>query len=108
MGQLVAEFGITLTLFTPLNETHTIAFLPKITYTNFVKMGSTKQKIENVNTDHQIIAQNGTMGRNLLSVSVGVGIEDKEAQSRVKIAYKGHVQKYHKSHEILLNYGVQF
>lgn len=61
MEHLGAEFGVALTLFTPLSETHAIAFLPKIAYTNFVKMRSMKQKIENVNTGHQIIAQNGTI-----------------------------------------------
>ncbi|MCX7344047.1 MAG: hypothetical protein NT128_07935, partial [Proteobacteria bacterium] len=84
------------------------AFLPQITYTNFVRMGSMKQKIENVSTGHQTIAQSGTMGRHLLSATAGLGIEDKEAHTRIKIAYTGHFQKYHKSQEVLLNYGVQF
>ncbi len=71
-------------------------------------MGSMKQKIENVSTGHQTIAQSGTMGRHLLSATVGLGIEDKEAHTRIKVAYTGHFQKYHKSQEVLLNFGVQF
>ncbi len=108
MAQTGLEFGISATLFQPISDTKTIAFLPQITYTNFVRMGSMKQKIENVSTGHQTIAQSGTMGRHLLSATAGLGIEDKEAHTRIKIAYTGHFQKYHKSQEVLLNYGVQF
>lgn len=63
MEHLGAEFGVALTLFTPLSETHAhaIAFLPKIAYTNFVKMRSMKKKIENVNTSHQTIAKRNNL-----------------------------------------------
>jgi uncharacterized protein with beta-barrel porin domain len=108
MDQTGVEFGISATLFHPINETKTVALLPQITYTNFVKMGSMKQKIENMSTGHQTIAQSGTMGRHLLTATIGLGIEDKEAQIRVKVAYTGHFQKYHNSQEVLLNFGVQF
>ncbi len=99
---LKANFGF------KVDEKQTFLVIPKVSYTNFIKMGRLRQLITNINTNHQSTTITGTQGKHLLSSSLGVGLTDNEAQTSTRLTYTGNLQRYNRSHEVILDWSLKF
>ncbi len=108
MDQIGLQFGIKSSFGKKISDTKTFLMMPKISYTNFVKMGVTEQKAVNEINGATRIGKSGTPGRHLISASLAIGVIDYEANTTTKVAYTGNIQKQKKSHEVLLDWGMKF
>jgi hypothetical protein len=94
--QLGIIFGAKANLSYKINETKSFVFLPKISWTHYLKMLRLYQWSENISSGVRSRAGSGTPGRDLLSASLGFGINDSESQTSWKVAYTGNVQEKRK------------
>ena len=46
------------------------------------------------------MVKSGTAGKNLLSIGMGAGVTDSDANTKVQVGYTASFQKYKKSHEV--------
>lgn len=110
MNEAGLKAGVKVSLFKKSSEHEhkTWGLYPYINYTRYVKMGSVKQRITTLNTGQTQVIQSGTAGKNLLSVGMGAGVTDSEANTKTQLAYTANFQKYRKSHELMLKYSTEF
>ena len=108
MDQIGIQFGIKSSFGHKISDTKTFVIMPKISYTNFVKMGVTAQKSVNIANGNESIGRSGTPGRHLFSATLGIGVVDYEANTTTKFAYTGNVQKQKRSHEVMIDWGMKF
>lgn len=81
---------------------------PHVSYTRFVKRGTTQQRMVALRSGQAQLTKSGTAGKDLLSVGIGVGIINNENSSKTQIGYTANFQKYRKSQEVMVKYSVQF
>ncbi|MEI6628023.1 MAG: autotransporter outer membrane beta-barrel domain-containing protein, partial [Alphaproteobacteria bacterium] len=108
MEQIGLQFGIKSSFGHKISDTKTFVIMPKLSYTNFVKMGITSQKNTDISTGVESIGKSGTPGRHLISATLGAGVVDYEANTTTRFSYTGNVQKQKRSHEFLLDWGTKF
>lgn len=108
MSQIGLQFGIKSSFGKKLSDTKTFVVMPKISYTNFAKMGIATQTSTNMVSGRQSEGKTGTPGRHLISATLALGVVDYEANMTTKIAYTGNIQKQKRSHEVMLDWGMKF
>ncbi len=106
--QVGLQFGIKSSFGTEISNSKTFVVMPKVSYTNFAKMSKATQKNINISSGQVSMSQSGTPGRHLLSATIAVGIADHQADTTARIAYTGNVQKYRRSHEVMIDWSVKF
>lgn len=102
------KFGLKGSLFYQQNENKIYGFYPHVSYTRYIKMGTMKQRITSISSGQSQFIQSGTAGKNLLSITLGTGIIDKEKSTKIQVGYTTNFQKYRKSHELMLKYSMIF
>ena len=108
MDQIGLQFGIKASFGKKISDTKTFVILPRISYTNFAKMGKATQIITNEVSGEKNNGYTGTPGRHLISATLGIGVVDYESNTSTRFAYTGNVQKQKRSHEFLLDWGMKF
>ena len=108
MDQIGLQFGIKSSFGKKISDTKTFVVMPRISYTNFAKMGKASQTSVNIASGQTSIGQSGTPGRHLISATLGIGVVDYESNTTTRFAYTGNVQKQKRSHEFLLDWGMKF
>ena len=108
MEQIGLQFGIKSSIGHQISDTKTFVIMPKLAYTNFVKMGVISQKSTTISSGQQSIGKSGTPGRHLISATLGAGVVDYEASTTTRFSYTGSVQKQKRNHEFLLDWGMKF
>ena len=108
MDQLGIQFGIKSSFGKKISDTKTFVMMPKISYTNFVKMGKATQTSTNEVSGVTKTGSTGTPGRHLISATLSAGVVDYEANTTTKFSYTGSVQKQKRNHEFLLDWGMKF
>lgn len=108
MTQIGLQFGIKSSFGKKISDTKTLVFMPKISYTNFAKMGIASQTSTNIASGAQSTGKSGTPGRHLISATLAFGMVDYEANMTTRVAYTGSIQQHKRSHEIMLDWGMKF
>ncbi len=108
MNQIGVQFGLKSSIGFKISDTKNFVIMPKISYTNFVKMGMMTQTSINISSGQASVGKAGTPGRHLFSGTLGIGIADYEANTTTRLAYTGNIQAKRKSHEVMLDWGMKF
>lgn len=78
MDQIGINIGLKASFGYAIDESGTLSILPKVTYTNFIKQGRSKQVGITISSGRKQVATSETFGQHLLSTSLGIGLQNAE------------------------------
>ncbi len=108
MNETSLKVGLKLSLLQKSGEHKTYGLYPHANYTRYVKTGTVQQKITSLNDGQSQLIKSGTAGKNLISLGLGAGVTDSDANTKVQVGYTANFQKYRKSHEVMMKYSIEF